>query len=569
MPRLASLLLRLLPLLLLWAGLMSPLRAAEPVVHGAIDGAAVPPLSAEERAYLARHPVVRLCVDPDWAPFERINARGEHEGIGANLVQLVAKRVGLTVELLPVASWDESLAASKAGRCELMSFLNQTPARDAWLIFTEPIFTDPNVFITREEHGFIAEPHALSGESIALPRGTMVEERIRRDFPNLRVILTGSEPEAIELVASRRADMTMRSLIVAAYTIKKEGHFNLKIAGQIPEYANELRIGVLKGEPLLRSILDKGVRSVTLQEREAISNRHVAINVHQGVAYSLIWKGLGVAALIALLAFLWHRKQRELDQARTLLAEQCMAQEQAARREQGRLVAMLSHEMRTPLAVIDAAAQSLAILTAEREARQGTEEETGIQTSRRIERIRAAVGHLSNLTLQLLAKDRLDDAALTLKPVPLDAAELCRELVEQVDGDGRVQLAIHGETTLQGDRDLLLVAWRNLLVNALRYSPPDSPVRLYMVGGAESLCFSVANEGMPIEPALRAQIFQSYVRGDNAAHAPGTGLGLYLVKRVVDLHGGTVRLAEEGRSATEFIIELPRRFASASPLPAA
>jgi len=560
MPHPLPILLRCLLPLLLGAILHQPASAADLADGGAAPGGVV--LTAEERAYLDRHPRVRLCVDPDWAPFERINARGEHEGIGADLVQLVAKRVGLTIELLPVASWDESLAASKAGRCELMSFLNQTPARDAWLIFTEPIFTDPNVFITREEHGFIAEPHALSGESIALPRGTMVEERIRRDFPNLRVILTGSEPEAIELVASRRADMTMRSLIVAAYTIKKEGHFNLKIAGQIPEYANELRIGVLKGQPLLRSILDKGVSSVTLQEREAISNRHVAINVHQGVAYSLIWKGLGAATLIALLAFLWHRKQRELDQARTLLAEQRMAQEQAARREQGRLVAMLSHEMRTPLAVIDAAAQSLAVLTAERETRQGAEEEAGIQTSRRIERIRAAVGHLSNLTLQLLAKDRLDDAALTLKPVPLDAAELCRELVEQVDGDGRVQLTIHGESTLQGDRDLLQVALRNLLVNALRYSPMGSTVYLNVAGGAEWLCFTVTNAGEPIEPAMRPQIFQSYVRGANAARSPGTGLGLYLVKRVVDLHGGNIRLEEAHTDGTEFIVELPRQFAA-------
>lgn len=555
-------LLRCLFPLLLGAILQAPASAAEPADGGMATGSVV--LTAEEQAYLERHPRVRLCVDPDWAPFERINARGEHEGIGADLVQLVARRVGLRIELLPVASWDESLAASKAGRCELMSFLNQTPARDAWLIFTDPIFSDPNVFITREDHGFIAEPHALSGESIALPRGTMVEERIRRDFPNLRVILTGSEPEAIELVASRRADMTMRSLIVAAYTIKKEGHFNLKIAGQIPEYANELRIGVLKGEPLLRDILDKGVRSVTLQEREAVSNRHVAINVHQGVAYSLIWKGLGVAALIALLAFLWHRKQRELDQARTLLAEQRMTQAQAARREQGRLVAMLSHEMRTPLAVIDAAAQSLAVLTAESGVRQGVEDEPGIQTQRRIERIRAAVGHLSNLTLQLLAKDRLDDAALSLKPVSLDAAVLCRELLEQVDDEGRVRLTVHGETALQGDRDLLQVALRNLLVNALRYSPPGTPVRLSVAGGSEGMCFSVSNKGEPIDPATRPALFQSYVRGANAARAPGTGLGLYLVKRVVDLHGGSIRLEESRTDGTEFVVELPRQFAAAT-----
>ena len=79
-----------------------------------------------------------MCVDPDWAPFESINKAGQHEGIAADLVQLVAQRVGLRIDLHPVKDWDESLAASKAKICQIMSFLNQTPDRDAWLIFTAP-----------------------------------------------------------------------------------------------------------------------------------------------------------------------------------------------------------------------------------------------------------------------------------------------------------------------------------------------------------------------------------------------------------------------------------------------
>lgn len=80
------------------------------------------------------------------------------------------------------------------------------------LTFTAPLFTDPNVLITREEHPAIDDVRSLRNVSIALPRGTMVEERIRNDFPNLRVILTDSERDALAWVSNRRADMTMRSL---------------------------------------------------------------------------------------------------------------------------------------------------------------------------------------------------------------------------------------------------------------------------------------------------------------------------------------------------------------------
>lgn len=269
--------------------------------------------SAEEETYIEKNSVIRMCVDPDWAPFERINEKGEHEGISADLIKLVAQRVGLKIELYPVKTWDESLAASKAKRCEIMSFLNKTPERDTWLNFTDPIFLDPNIIITREEHPYIGDIRGLRNETVTLPRGTMVGERIQRDFPNLQIILTGNESESVALVSERKADMTIRSLIVAAYAIKKEGLFNLKISGQIPELTNMLRIGVLKEEPVLRDILDKGVKTITPQEREAISNKHVSISVQQGVDYSLVWKILAGAVMVLLIAAYWNRKLSTLN----------------------------------------------------------------------------------------------------------------------------------------------------------------------------------------------------------------------------------------------------------------
>lgn len=270
-------------------------------------------LNAQEQAYIASAKTVRMCVDPDWVPFERINEEGKHEGIAADLIQTVAQRVGLKIELYPVKNWEESLAASKAGGCQIMSFLNQTPAREKWLIFTDPIFFDPNIIITREEHPYIGDLKGLAKKTVALPRGTMVEERIRREYPDLTPILTESEQEAVALVSDRQADMTIRSLIVAAYAIKKEGLFNLKIAGHVPDFTNRLRIGVIKNETVLRDILDKGVRTLTAQEREAISNKHVSIQVQQGIDYQLIWKIVGAGTVILLIALFWMRKLRALN----------------------------------------------------------------------------------------------------------------------------------------------------------------------------------------------------------------------------------------------------------------
>jgi len=268
--------------------------------------------TSAERLYLKSDPVITVCVDPDWEPFERIDDRGEYVGIAADLLRLAFKRAGLRMRVLHTASWDESLAASRTGQCDVLSFLNETPARSEWLIFTAPIFTDPNVFITREEHPLIENPADLTNETIVFPKGTSMEERVRRDYPNLVPLRCDTENQAMNMVSDRRADMTLRSLIVAAYTIKKEGLFNLKIAGKLPDYANVFRVGALKDRAMLRDIISKGILSITPEERERIVNNHVAINVETVVDKALIAKIAAVFLLIIAVSAYWNVKLKRL-----------------------------------------------------------------------------------------------------------------------------------------------------------------------------------------------------------------------------------------------------------------
>ncbi|PWR25971.1 diguanylate cyclase [Zavarzinia aquatilis] len=272
--------------------------------------------TAFERAHAEHLGVVRFCVDPDWQPFEWVDGEGRHRGIGADLLALVARRAGLTLVLQPTKDWDDSLAAAADGRCRLLSFLNRTPDRESWLLFTEPVFSDPNVVITREEHAAVTDLHALAGQTMALPRGTSIEEKVRRDYPEIAIVLTATEDEAMQMVSERRADMTLRSLIVAAYTIKKQGLFNLKIAGRLPDYTNQLRIAVSGGDHVLRDILDRGVATLTEEDRDGIVNRYVSIRVEQSSEIGFMLR-IGAAALGALLVagvVIWRmsRLNREL-----------------------------------------------------------------------------------------------------------------------------------------------------------------------------------------------------------------------------------------------------------------
>ncbi len=270
-------------------------------------------LTDEEKEYIQKLGTIKMCVDPDWEPYEKINNKGQHEGISADLIKLIAERTGLTIELIPTKDWKESIEASKAERCHILSFLNQTPEREKWLIFTKPYFTDPNVLITRNEHAYISDLKQFTDESMVLPEGTSIEEKVTRDYPDLKIFIVASENEAVEMVTGKKADMTLRSLTVAAYTIRKEGLFNLKIAGEIPAYKNYLRIGVSKGEKTLRDILDKGIDTITPMEVQSVINKYVSIEASTRIDYVLVTRIVASFILLLILALIWNRQLAKLN----------------------------------------------------------------------------------------------------------------------------------------------------------------------------------------------------------------------------------------------------------------
>jgi len=279
----------------------------------ALGWAQLPPQASASTPQVHVPGEVTFCVDPDWPPFEQIDAQGQHVGIAADLLKLVAHRSGMNLQLVPTQNWDDSIAASQAGRCQVLSFLNQSPKRDAWLVFTEPVLVDENVVITREEHPFVPDLAGLSNEILVLPKGTSVEERLRRDFPNLKIVLVDSEAQAFKMVSERQADLTMRSLIVAADTIKRQGWFNLKIAGQVPGYGNRLRIGVLKSQAALRDRLNQGVASISAIERQKIIDQHVAIKMVTAVDYTLIGWLAAMLAAVLLTSVYWISRLRRVN----------------------------------------------------------------------------------------------------------------------------------------------------------------------------------------------------------------------------------------------------------------
>jgi signal transduction histidine kinase len=224
--------------------------------------------------------------------------------------------------------------------------------------------------------------------------------------------------------------------------------------------------------------------------------------------------------------------------------------EQEVTSNQRNFLAMVSHEFRMPLSIIGGAAQLLEIYTA------GNSE-----AAEEVAKVDRAVHRMSDLIDVCLADDRLTSAAEALQPREVELAglieEICREKSE-LGGSGRLRLTIGTRGTVTVDPALLRVAISNLIDNALKYSPKDSgPVQISHDVSLLEAHIMVADRGPGIPPEEADRVFEKFYRSPSATGTRGAGLGLYIVKQIVESHGGHIKVQKGKLGGSEFIITLP------------
>jgi two-component system, OmpR family, sensor kinase len=248
--------------------------------------------------------------------------------------------------------------------------------------------------------------------------------------------------------------------------------------------------------------------------------------------------------------------QRSLSQQASMLEEK-LAQEQRLNRQQQDFVSMASHEFRTPLTVIDGQAQRLVKISERAPASEIVE---------RAMQVRRAVLRMTTTIEFLLNSSRLMDngAQLYFHPDTVDLRllleEVChlhREIVPRSRIEQRLGTIGAPNLPVFGDSKLLFQMFSNLISNAIKYS--DDGGRIMVAAAIESRQVVVAVEdyGIGIPQRDLAGVFGRYSRGSNVSGIVGTGVGLYLVKMVVDLHGGTVAVESREGEGSRFTVRLP------------
>jgi PAS domain S-box-containing protein len=242
---------------------------------------------------------------------------------------------------------------------------------------------------------------------------------------------------------------------------------------------------------------------------------------------------------------------QRLEQSQQELSE-ALDKERQLNEIKSRFVSMASHEFRTPLSAVLSSASLIAKYT--------TSEQQENRT-KHINRIKDSVKHLNDLLEDFLSLGKLDEGKVGSNLSNFDLSETIQETIEDMRGlvkEGQqIQYEHEGEKWVNSDKKLLKNILINLISNAVKFSDINACITVKSKHNNGKALVSVSDQGIGISDEDQKHLFSSFFRGHNATNIQGTGLGLHIVKRYLDLIGGSINLRSKLGEGTTITIEFP------------
>ncbi len=527
------------------------------LVPGVARGA--PMLTEREEAYLLSHGPIRMCVDPDWMPFEKIDADGRHVGMVADYMDLVRQRLEWPIVLVPTGSWTETLNFAGNGTCDIVSALNKTDERSRYLTFTRSYLSAPNVVITRRDAPPIEDLRGLDGRPLGVTHNYATAKRLRDAYPDLEMVEFETMGKGLESVARGDTFAFFGSLFLIVDAMQSAQLSNLKVALNT-DFVTSLRIGVRKDRPPLRELLDRILAGVRTDEHIAIQRAWLVTRFETPADRDRMLRVAVVALLVVGGVVLWNRRLAGLN---TRLKREVVLRNETEHRLQSvnaelnrsnqeleQFAYAVSHDLQEPLRMVLGYLELL-----DRRARDSLSGDARDYLNFAVDGGRRASALIRGLLEYSRAGTR--EAALETLPLSGPIGEALSNLAMAID-ERRARIAVPEDLpSVIGDRNQLVRVFQNIIGNALRYARPGVPpeIRIEAAVGDGLCTCSVIDNGRGIEPLNFERIFQIFQRLDEESE--GIGMGLAVVKRIVERYGGQVWVESVPGEGSAFRFTLP------------
>jgi len=232
-------------------------------------------LTLEEKTWIINNPIIRVAATPDWPPFE-FKEGNEYKGLAADILSLSAARTGLELDI-QFNAWGDVLKGLKDKTLDVSPGIVKSEEREEYINFTDVSFVSQIAIWVKKTTQDIDSFDDLSDKIVAVEEGYFSHDLLLKKFPNIKLYLVKTPIDCVRAVSSGKADAYLGNQASTSYLMSQNVITNLKAVAYYDEGILNIRMGVRKDWPILVSILNKGIKTISLREKKIMLAQYVSV----------------------------------------------------------------------------------------------------------------------------------------------------------------------------------------------------------------------------------------------------------------------------------------------------
>jgi diguanylate cyclase (GGDEF)-like protein len=279
-------------------------------------------LSANERRWLLRHPVIRLGALSNWEPLEFVDDNGELIGVTADLMSIISKRAQVSIEVQLYDEWSKLLDAFKEGHIDMVASMSKTVDREQFSIFTEGYWPQHWALVLPSNKSDINKVAQLKGKRLAVVKGYQLIPYIHEHFPGVILQIVKDNKSGFAAVRQGKADAFVDGMLTSASELR-EGNYRDLTLSVVDDIEPPLeRIGVRKDWQPLVGILNKVIMRITDEEKKSIYENWFDLKIESGIDEEKVLQFGGFFLVLFLFVIIWNRRLQSEIKLRRAMEEQ-------------------------------------------------------------------------------------------------------------------------------------------------------------------------------------------------------------------------------------------------------